>query len=128
MEESIEKIASFVSQVYAKFPRANEQQRKELIANNILIDEECEQLSEVECDHFEKALKEKIIAVLTEKKSVKISTRYYPEEILKDVCEDIFINQNQLGWVFPHKTSATIELIDNKFSLIMNFQEKIYHI
>lgn len=126
--EAIEKVAAFVSKVYATFPKLNEEGRSRLREEGVWLHSLDQLPPETECEDFEKALKLKIITSLKKEEcsdcSLNLSTDYYPEGTLRRVCEPIFKQTPQLGFLFPYKTCTRIYLMEEKSKLYLRMDFK----
>lgn len=131
-KDNLQKLASFTSKVYARFPKLDNAEREAFRKNGgwmQKIDETQEKIpSPFECEQFEEALKNTIIAALDPKDktaSIGLSTDYYPEDILCDVAESVFLkNYYRLDRLFPYKTLTSISFRNNatQLRLIMDFK------
>ena len=130
-EHNLEKVASFTSKVYARFPKLNNGEREEFRKKGGWIQKIDETPgttpSASECEQFEEALKNRIIATLDPKDedcSIKLSTDYHPEGILCEVAESVFRENYNLGRLFPYKTLTSISFRNDatQLRLIMDFK------
>ena len=129
-KKNIKKVASFVSAIYAKFPRLSNAEREALRKRGFCFHPRVyETPSASECAQFRSALKKRIITALNQKEeiglpSIKLSTDYWPEDMLRDLAKSAFPRIYQLGQLFPCKTDTTISLKERgtKLELDMNFQ------
>lgn len=127
LNETIKKIAAFVSRVYATFPQLNEQARKKLRKKGVDIEELDEMPPQAECEQFEKALEEIIVKKLSKERaycSISLTTNYCPTETFYDLCKSIFQNTRHLGFLFPYKTGTFISLEENKTQLRLSMDFK----
>lgn len=127
LQKNIQEVASFVSKVYAKFPKLSEEGREQLRKLGVIFTKLKELPSSSECEQFETALKERIIADLNQKKdycSIMLSTDYFPEKELCEVARAVFQQKNELGFLFPYKTCTSVCLRNKKTKLCVNMNFK----
>lgn len=126
LPNKIEEVASFVSKVYAKFPKLDEEKTEQLRKAGFYFNKDKKIASASECEQFEIALKERIIKDLNQNRSygysIELLTDYSPGETLAEVAEPIFQNIGSLGPFFPYKSITTINLDVNKKKLRLSMQ------
>lgn len=125
LSEIIDKVASFVSEVYAKFLAFDAAQRTVFCQSGMsfgaLLSPSPPSNGEIAL--FKYILKQKIITSLSQEEesecNISLTTDDFPENSLLEVCNSSFQNTNQLGGLFPFKTFTHINLRDNKTVLFL---------
>lgn len=139
LEETINKTASFVSEVYAIFAKLDKRERKKFFKQWIAFekfDENCERPTKAECERFKEVLKQKIVTSLNDddygKPSIFLTTDIGPEKALLEVCETAFQRITQSAYhyrtggaftyLFPYQTCTSITISKTKLCLDMDFE------
>jgi hypothetical protein len=129
LPQKIEEVASFVSKVYAKLPNLGAEKKADLRREHVLFElKEPDPLpTALQCEQFEKALKDRIIVDFTEKKRVELSTDYAPEGSLAEVALSVFDSVVPDGYryisnLFPFKTCTNISMYRGRIWLSMRLQ------
>ena len=127
LQERIEEVASFVSRIYATFPRLDEKEREQWRQDRVCLDELKEIPPTLDVETFESTLKQKIIEVLSQSDEsachIELSTDYVAEKTLREVAYSVFKLKQMIG-LFPRKTLTRIQLEEGKtiLRLILNFK------
>lgn len=126
LQKTIEEVASFVSQVFASFPKLKEERREQLRKQGVWIKNPSDFPSAEECEQFETSLKKAIIIALNQEgySSITLSTDYQPEKALLEICKSVFSHKSQVSSLFPWKTCTVISLEENKKKLWLDMDFK----
>ncbi|MBA3815368.1 MAG: hypothetical protein H0X29_02395 [Parachlamydiaceae bacterium] len=120
-EESLERIASFVSKIYATFLDLEDSGRKELRKKGIYSSlYRGELASRAQCELFEDTLKSKIIEELTIKGEIALSTDLTAYKTLKEVFDQVFNKTINTSYLIPFTTLTTISIRDTTYVLNMH--------
>jgi hypothetical protein len=126
LQQTIDQAASFVSKIYATFPKLGVTERQVLRKQGVWIEEDMELPPQSECAQFEANLKALIVATMKkgETRRLDLSTDYSPGKALRTACKSAFSTFPGLEALFPQKSCTTIsfEASTKTLKIEMNFK------
>jgi hypothetical protein len=124
LDQTIDKVASFVSQVYTKFLTLSTEERQQFKKQGAWIEDSVGlRPTTEECQKFTANLKQTIISSFDHEEQfehLSLATDYSPKGKLLKVCESSFSNLEYLNALFPWKTGTSIMLNREKTRVIID--------
>lgn len=114
----VDDAASFVSEVFSRFPTLTDEEKKKLGESRLSLDRSYGTVKGAK--EFKKSLKERIVKDLTNERSIKLSTDNIPEGVLLEVARSVLDVMCFIG-LFPCKSATYVTLMKKEIEVRMHF-------